>query len=130
MSVTKLTAAVALTALLAGCGGHAVGDNRAASRAPKAETATTTGPAEDLSLPCPASNQRRTDLDVPGPGRATPEQAVAPFSGGGEVTTVAGEERDKAVVQLLGTGGIVVRAFQVSAHDDGWWPDGYVECSR
>jgi hypothetical protein len=128
MSLTKVTAAVALTALLAGCGGQAFGDDPAATRQ-KAETATTTAPGEDLSLLCPASEQRRTDLDIPGPGRATPEQAVAPFAGGGGVTTVADEGRGSAVVQVLGTDGDVVRTFQVSEHGDGWWPDGYFECS-
>ena len=129
MSGTKLTAAVAVTALLAGCGGQAVGDDSAATRAQRAETATTIVPAEDLSLPCPASEQRRTELDVTGPGRGTPEQAVARFTGGGGVTTVADEEHDRAVVHVLGTDGNVVRDFQVSEHDDGWWPDGYLECS-
>jgi hypothetical protein len=125
----KVTAVLALTALLAGCGGQAVGDDPAATRAQEAETATTTVPAENLSLLCPASEQGRTDLDIPGPGRATPEQAVAPFAGGGGVTTVAEEQRDRAVVHVLGTDGNVVRTFQVSEHDDGWWPDGYFECS-
>ena len=129
MSVTRVTAAVALTALLAGCGGRAVGDDPAATRALRAGTATITAPAEDPSLLCPAAGQRRTDLDIPGPGRATPEQAVAPFAGDGGVTTIADEDRDRAVVQVLGTDGDVVRIFQVSEHAGWWWPDGFFECS-
>ena len=132
MSVTTWTAGAALTVLLAGCGGQADGDDAADTRAQEAETATTatTGvPAEDLSLPCPPSEQGGTALDIPGPGRPTPEQAVAPYAGGGEVTTVADEERGSAVVHVLGPDGKVFRTFQVSKRVDGWWPDGYLECS-
>ena len=43
--------------------------------------------------------------------------------------TVADKERDSALVHVLGPDGKVVRTFQVSEHADGWWPDGYLECS-
>ncbi|WP_248580568.1 hypothetical protein [Nocardioides sp. InS609-2] len=82
--------------------------------------------AEALALPCPVAQQRRVALDVPGPGRPTPEEAVAPFAEASElvVEVVHGE----TVVFALAPDGQVVRVFSVSKHRDGWWPDGYAEC--
>ncbi len=81
---------------------------------------------EDLALPCPVAEQRGVDFDVPGPGRPTPEEAVAPYSEGRKL--VVGEQDDETVVFALAPDGEVVRVFSVSKHRDGWWPEGYAEC--
>lgn len=85
--------------------------------------------AEELTLPCPAPEQRVAALDTPGRGRPTPEQAVAPVAGDIAGSMVTDEAVDSAVVHVLGPKGEVIRVYRVSLHADGWWPDGYSECA-
>jgi hypothetical protein len=84
-------------------------------------------PAPMLVLDCGASQPLVTLLDVPGPGRATPEKAVAPYADG--LYLIAEQSGGTAVAYSM-RGGEVVRQFDTSRHDDGWWPDGYMECTR
>jgi hypothetical protein len=83
-------------------------------------------PTPKLVLDCGALQPLGTDLDVPGPGRATPEKAVAPYADG--LDLVAEQSGGTAVVYSVREGE-VVRQFGTSRHDDGWWPDGYMECT-
>jgi heat shock protein HslJ len=82
----------------------------------------------EAGLPCATSRQTAVDLDVSGPGRSTPEQAVTPFAGGLSVV-VARQRADTATVHAMNADGGVARVFTVTRHPDGWWPDGYTECS-
>lgn len=80
-----------------------------------------------LALDCGASQPLGTDLDVPGPGRATPEEAVAPYADAMDL--VAEQTGGRAVVYAV-RDGEVIRQFRASERDDGWWPDGYTACTR
>ena len=80
-----------------------------------------------LVLNCGASQPLGTALDIPGPGRATPEEAVAPYAEGMDLVA---EQSGKTAVVYGVTDGEVVRQFQASKRMDGWWPDGYTECTR
>mgnify|MGYP000032298378 CR=1 FL=1 len=80
-----------------------------------------------LSLPCDESEQTMVMWDLAGPGEPTPAQAVAPHAGA--LTLVEQESAGDTTVFGLRDDGSVFRAFQVTKHDDGWWPDGYRECS-
>lgn len=110
--------AVALLAVLgSACGsGSADDDTEASKPSPTA-----------LSLPCDEKGQTVVMWDVPGPGRPTPTEAVAPHAGA--LTLVEQESGGDTTVFGLHEDGSVFRAFQVTKHDDGWWPDGYRECS-
>ncbi|MGB3256683.1 MAG: hypothetical protein WBA72_01730 [Ornithinimicrobium sp.] len=88
----------------------------------------TTGAEEAATtLPCARGDQTLVALDVPGPGRPSPVEAVAPVGGGlvlqaqtsGAETTVVG-------LDAIGT---LTRVYEVTEQLDGWWPDGYRECS-
>ena len=80
-----------------------------------------------LSLPCDETEQTGVNLDVPGPGRLSPEEAVAPFAG---ALTLVAQERDGGTRVLgLRADDTVFRVFDVTKRGDGWWPDGYTECS-
>ena len=78
-------------------------------------------------LPCSAGEQRIVSYDLPGPGQPTPEEAVLLVDGSsglslevrtdGEQTTVLGRDD-----------GVVIRVYEVTEKEDGWWPDGYREC--
>ena len=70
-----------------------------------------------------------TDLDIPGPGRPTPEEAVAPYAEGGDELTAEPSGDRTATVHVLDEDGEVVQVFQVSRHRDGWWPDSITECT-
>jgi hypothetical protein len=110
--------AVALLAAMgSACGSESVND---AVRASEPSPAT-------LSLPCDESEQTLVMWDVPGPGQPTPSQAVAPHAGA--LTLVEQESARDTTVFGLRDDGSVLRAFEVTKHDDGWWPDGYRECS-
>ncbi|MBM7506397.1 hypothetical protein JOE61_000211 [Nocardioides salarius] len=110
---------VVLLVLAAGCGdGPAPGTT--AARSSTSQTVMVS------SLPCDEADQTRVALDVPGPGRPTPEEAVAPHAGALELVARDGGERTS--VLGLRADGSVFRVFDVSRHDDGWWPDGYREC--
>lgn len=108
----------ALLLLTAGCATESPDDAAAASGR---------GGEERASLDCPAKGQTPVDLDVPGPGTSTPEQAVAPFADG--PTTLVTEAKGSATVHALGPDGTVTRVFQVKQREDGWWPDSYTECA-
>lgn len=110
--------AVALLAVMgSACGSGSVND------AADASEPSPTG----MSLPCDESEQTVVMWDVPGPGQPTPSQAVAPHAGA--LTLVEQESAGDITVFGLRDDGSVFRAFQVTKHDDGWWPDGYRECS-
>lgn len=83
--------------------------------------------ASKMSLPCPVADQTGLDLDVPGPGQPTPEEAVAPYAGA--LTLVAEQVDGRTIVLGLRGDGSVFREYQVTEREDGWWPDGYHECS-
>lgn len=89
-----------------------------------------TEPAEPssstMSLPCAETEQTRVMLDIPGPGQPSPEEAVAPFAGA--LTLVAQPGDGQSVVFGLRADGTVFRVYQVTKHNDGWWPDSYREC--
>lgn len=123
-------AAALLTVLLAGCAGQATSNEVALAKSANAET-TTASPGDTAAmprtLPCRTSDQRAVDLDVRGPGRSSPEQAVAPFADGSIV--VVNANRRVATVGVLGDDGHLARVFEVSKHADGWWPDGFAECT-
>lgn len=86
-----------------------------------------TNNSDRLSLPCDVSEQTMVMFDLAGPGQPTPRQAVAPHAGA--LTLVVQESAGDTTVFGLRDDGSVFRAFQVTKRDDGWWPDGYRECS-
>lgn len=79
-------------------------------------------------LSCPFSKQTSVDLDIPGPGQPTPQAAVAPFLGSLTITAVHTKERAAQVI-ASDADGAAVRVYTLTERDDGWWPDGYTECS-
>lgn len=81
----------------------------------------------NLELPCDPGDQLPTELDPAGPARETPLEAVAQGADGNFVVEESG---DSAVVHEVGADGRVSRTYNVSRYDDGWLPDGWVECSR
>ncbi|MFC6288044.1 hypothetical protein ACFP3Q_13280 [Nocardioides sp. GCM10027113] len=92
----------------------------------KVAKASTSGVAA-TALPCDESEQTYVAWDVPGPGRPTPEKAVAPYAG---ALTLVAQKRPKATTVLgLRADGSLLRVYDVTKGDDGWWPDGYRECS-
>ena len=110
--------AVALLAVVgSACGSESVTD------AAKASEPSPTA----LSLPCDESEQTMVMWDLRGPGQTTPSQAVAPHVGA--LTLVEQENAGDTTVFGLRDDGSVFRAFEVTKRDDGWWPDGYRECS-
>jgi hypothetical protein len=85
--------------------------------------------ARARALPCIAGDQSHVALDVPGPGRTTPEQAVAPYAGALEVIELVTDEVDETMVVVgLGPDDIAFRVYRVTKRSDGWWPDSYAEC--
>lgn len=76
------------------------------------------------SLPCAETEQTNVMLDISGPGQPTREEAVAAFGGG--MTLVA---QRGGVVLGLRSDGTVFRVYQVTQREDGWWTEGYRECS-
>ncbi|ATO15785.1 hypothetical protein CO540_19740 [Micromonospora sp. WMMA2032] len=80
-----------------------------------------------MSLPCDDTEQTLVMWDLAGPGQPTPIQAVAPHAGA--LTLVEQESAEGITVFGIRDDGSVFRAFQVTKHDGGWWPDGYRECS-
>ena len=121
MRSTRWAVIAVVAGLMAGCGQ----DDPAGTG--RAETVQADAPPSDgAGLPCAQDEQTGVSLDVPGPGRPTPEEAVAPYAGALDLTTV--EAGDRTEVHGLRDDGTVLRVFQVTEHDDGWWPDGYTEC--
>ncbi len=57
----------------------------------------------------------------------SPEEAVAPFAGALTLLSEGGGQHTR-VHGLLGDG-IIVRTFEVTKRKDGWWPEGFSECS-
>ena len=82
--------------------------------------------APATALPCADSGQLRVDLDVPGPGQPSPEEAVAPYAGA--LKLAASEVDGGTVVVGLRRDDSVLRVYHVTKRVDGWWPDGYSEC--
>ena len=78
------------------------------------------------ALPCIASDQSHVALDVRGPGRTTPDQAVAPYAGALKLITV--EVDEGTVVVGLRPDDTAFRVYRVTRRSDGWWPDSYAEC--
>jgi hypothetical protein len=109
-------------AALAALTGNACGHNGVSAVAKAPEP-----PASALALPCGEREQTAVMLDVPGPGQSTPEAAVTPYAGA--LTLVVQERGGEATVLGLRDDKSVFRAFQVTRRNDGWWPDGYRECS-
>jgi hypothetical protein len=117
MRFAQVGMSVVLVAFAAGCGDDTAPDTAAAS-SPTSATAS--------ALPCDEADQTRVALDTPGPGRPTPEEAVAPYAGALKLVAQEGDQRTS--VLGLRADDSVFRVFDVSRHDDGWWPDGYREC--
>ena len=117
--IGRLCSSLLLAVLLSGCG-SAAGPSEDSETTPAAEN----GPTRDIESDCPGTH---VALDIPGPGRPTPDEAVAPYAKGTPVTV--NRTPRKAVVHDLSPDGAILRIFQVSKHDDGWWPDGYAECA-
>ena len=111
-------AALAMLALVGGACGLQGGADVAASAEPSFATS---------SLPCRTTEQTGVIWDYPGPGQPTPEEAVVPFAGA--LTLVVLERDGKTEVLGLKPDGTVFRVFQVTKQKDGWWADGYRECS-
>ena len=110
--------AVALVAVMgSACGGGSATD--AAEASIPSSTA--------MSLPCAESEQTVVMWDVSGPGQPPPREAVTPYAGA--LTLVVQESAGETTVFGLRDDGSVFRAYQVTKTDDGWWPDGYRECS-
>jgi hypothetical protein len=123
MGSMKRLGGVLLTVLLTGCAGPLNGP----SNTEMASEPTGGAEAVGRGLQCQDSEQRAVDLDIEGPGRSSPERAVAPFADGS--TVVANENKRVATVHVLGADGNPVRVFKVSKHRDGWWPDGFTQCA-
>ena len=120
MRLEKVGLYAVLMLLATGCGDRTAPDATAADPStPPAGVAT--------SLPCDESDQTAVFLDVPGPGRPTPEGAVAPYAGA--LTLVAHKGDGGTTVLGLRADKTVFRVFDVTKRKDGWWPDGYRECS-
>ena len=109
---------VALLAVM----GSACGDRSAGDAAEPSEPST---PARVLS--CTESKQKVVALDVPGPGQPTPQKAVVPYAGA--LTLVVQQSGGETTVFGLRADNTVFREFQVTKRNDGWWPEGYRECS-
>lgn len=76
-------------------------------------------------LPCATTTT--TYLDIPGPGRPTPQEAVHPYLGAHEIHLVSTSGR-RATVTAMNLAGEVRRSYDLTLREDGWWPDGYDEC--
>ncbi len=84
-------------------------------------------PAAELAPgDCSLESGTGVDLDIPGPGTPTPEEAVAPYLNAYVIADVE-EEQTSATVTAEAPGG-ATRVFDLTLRDDGWWPDSYVEC--
>lgn len=116
--IGRLPAALLIVGLLAGCGSRA-------DSARDRDTTPATGDRTAGVMPdCPGPE---VALDIPGPGMPTPDEAVAPYAKGTPKTVK--QTSQTALVHDLSARGTVLRIFDVSKHEDGWWPDGYVECA-
>ena len=120
MRLAQVGMSVVLMLLAVGCGDDAEPDATAAHPSASASVSV-------ISLPCAESVQTGGTWDGPGPGRPTPEEAVAPYAGALTLVAHTGDE-GTTVLGLRGDGS-VFRVFDVTERDDGWWPDGYRECS-
>ena len=114
----RLIGALALMAGMgSACGGGSANDAAEASEpSPNA-----------MSLPCTEREQTVVMWDLRGPGQPTPRGAVIPYAGA--LTLVVQESDGETTVFGLRADESVFRAFQVTKRADGWWPDGYRECS-
>ena len=118
MRVAHVGLCAVLVLLVSGCG---------EGTPPVAVLAAAPSPST-MSLPCDEGRQTQVALDIAGPGRPSPEEAVAPFAA--TLTLVTQKHDGRTTVAALGPNETVLRMFEVSQHQDGWWPDGYRECRR
>ena len=89
---------------------------------------TEAAPAPEVSAgDCAKEDGTGVALDIPGPGTPTPEEAVAPYLDAYVIASVDENQRS-ATVTAKADGG-AVRIFELTRRNDGWWPDGYVQCS-
>ena len=105
LASTLATAAIGVTvggASMLPLPGHNPGDSTASATSTSPSPTPTTTDAATLALPCPPSEQERSDLVVDGPAAA--------------------------VVHVLDSDGSVARTYQLTKREDGWWPDDYAEC--
>lgn len=116
MRFTQVGGVVVLVLLASGCANRATID-----------ATEVADPSSARTLPCRESDQEVVTLDVPGPGQLTAEEAVAPYADSLELVSHGGDA-GMIVVALRGDG-TVVRIFDATKREDGWWPDGYRECS-
>ena len=95
-------------------------------------TSETPAPPSPLSaaLPCPAEEQTATDVVVPLPAEATAEEAVEPYSYGGQASLLVDDLDGRTVVLAVRDDSTAYRVYDVRQAADGWWVDGYRECSR
>lgn len=112
-----MVAGALVLVLMAGCGTDATDNSSAAADEPNGQG----------ELGCSVDEQTAVDLDVPGPGTATPKEAVDALTDG--PTDVVSETADEAMVNAMGPDGRVARVFKVTHREDGWWPESYTECS-
>lgn len=68
-----------------------------------------------------------TALDIPGPGKPLPEEAVEPYLDAFVLVSVQ-EDGENATVIAEAPGSDAVRLYDLTRREDGWWPDGYTEC--
>ncbi|WP_292604627.1 hypothetical protein [Nocardioides sp. REDSEA-S30_B4] len=68
-----------------------------------------------------------TALDIPGPGKPLPEEAVEAYLDAFVVVSVQ-EDGENATVIAEAPGSDAVRLYDLTRREDGWWPDGYTEC--
>lgn len=118
-----LLAAAAVAGIAVVVGGVAI----SAGQAGHSDWLGSPQPTAQPTLPCSAREQRQVDLDVPGPGHASPEGAVTAVISKGDVELVY-EDETSAVVNVSVSGGELERIFHVTKRDDGWWPDSYTGC--
>lgn len=90
---------------------------------------TEAAPALEASASsCSKEDGTGVALDVPGPGMPTPEEAVAPYLDAYVIASVEKDQRSATVTTEAQGEGEAIRIFELTLRDDGWWPDGYVEC--
>lgn len=82
---------------------------------------------DEVPIQCTEGDGLSMALDIPGPGRPTPEEAVEPYLAAFVVVDVQ-EDGETATVTAEAPASDAVRLFELTRHKDGWWPDGYRQC--
>jgi hypothetical protein len=129
-SSARVTSCTLLLLLATGCGERSapVAANEPNPASPSEDPTGGTFGSIAMLLPCDESDQTYGALDIPDPGQPSPAEAVAPFADG--LTLVSEGGARHARVHALRLDGTVVRIFDVTKREDGWWPDRYGECSE